>query len=248
MRPKGGAFSGGDVGQTSPPIQSTSSCGTRSGSRDSIVPGRWIPSGHNAVFNAGKAGLFLRFADAGAGLLYNAVHDLPADAPLDIAEGAAVRGDHEGGGEGADAIGGKDVPSEVHHHRIGVAAVTEEGLHLLTGDVLVIGEIVSLGIGHPQDDHLPAVLTPVLIEGLDVGHLRLAGWAPGGPEIEKDGLALVVGQGVLHAVLVVQGKVGGRNRGRGGRGFRMDGGEAVTAGEDGLPAAGGVPAAPKRER
>ena len=55
-------FPGETCGRRRTRIRSTSFCGTRSGSRDSSVPGRWIPSGHTAVRRqeSGCAGFYAR--------------------------------------------------------------------------------------------------------------------------------------------------------------------------------------------
>ena len=171
-------------------------------------------------------------AHAGAGLLDDAVHDVAGEAAGDVTEDVAVRVDHEGGGEGADAVLGEDLPRLVHHGGIGVALFRQPIADLPGGEAVgVAGAVGVHGVRHTQHHHLAGVFAPVLIKLLDLRHLPLAGAAPGGPEVQKHHLALVVGEGVLLAVLVHQGEVrrGGQLTGGGGTALRRGGRGALAA-------------------
>ena len=150
----------------------------------------------------GPGGLDGSSALPGPGLLHDVVHDLPADGALDVAEDVALRVDHECGGIGADAVLVEERARLVHHHGIGVAVFLQEG-----GDVFGAALLADIGPGHAQHHQLPGVLVPVLIQGLDVRHLHLAGAAPSSPEVQKHRLPLVVREGVGLAVLVRQSEV-----------------------------------------
>lgn len=61
------------------------------------------------------------------------------------------------------------------------------------------GGLADLGVIVDADD-LKALRGVLLAELLEPGHLVLAGWAVGGPEVEDERVALVVGEGDLFAV------------------------------------------------
>ena len=100
---------------------------------------------------------------------------------------AAAAIDHEGLGEAEDAELVADVAGAVAQHRVGEA--------VLGGEVAgVAGDVLDV-----DAEHGGVALLEALVPALEEGRLGAAGLAPGGPEVEDDDLAPVVGERAVAA-------------------------------------------------
>ena len=90
--------------------------------------------------------------------------------------------DDEAGRDALDVVLGQCVIRIHHGHAEGVGVLGQP-----------LGDLRLFLVAGGQEHHL-AGTAQFLVQCLDVGHLHAAGRAPGGPEIEEDHLAPIVGE------------------------------------------------------
>ena len=155
------------------------------------------------------------FCGAGVMALSMDSHASMVRGPRDSAADGAGGVDEDADGEVAAAVGGHGFAVVVEEDGVGdvvfIGITFDVGSEVAFGGV---GGIVAVGVGDfVEADAEHDQIGAVLLEFHEVGDFTDAGGAPGGPEVDKDGLALEIAEMDGFAVKILKGEIGGGDGG-----------------------------------